>query len=93
MTKTILSGMRVISLVLGIVLAQIVLSTSAAALTLRVPDQAAEDSGILSKAGTVSIPSSLASDLVVHLSSSDSSQVDLPVVVIRAGTSSPDHDC
>lgn len=93
MTKTVLSGMRVIPLILGILLAQAFFPSTAAALTLRVPTQASEDSGILSDAGTVSIPRSLASDLVILLSSSDSSQVDLPgSVVIRAGETSTSFD-
>ncbi len=93
MTKTVLSGMRVIPLILGILLAQAFFPSTAAALTLRVPTQASEDSGILSNAGTVSIPRSLASDLVILLSSSDSSQVGLPgSVVIPAGETSTSFD-
>ena len=93
MTKTVLSEMGVIPLILGILLAQTYFPSTAAALTLRVPGQASEDSGILSNAGTVSIPKSLASDLFIRLSSSDSTQVDLPEsVVIRAGETSTSFD-
>ena len=93
MMQTALSGMRFIPLILGILLAQTFFPSTGAALTLRVPSQVSEDSGILSDAGTVSIPKSLASDLVILLSSSDSSQVDLPeAVVIRAGETSTSFD-
>lgn len=89
MTKTALSGMRVITLILGILLTQAIFPAPVAALTLSLPDQALEDSGVLSNGGTVSIPKSLSSDLVVHLSSSDPSQVSVPeTVVIRAGNTS-----
>jgi alpha-tubulin suppressor-like RCC1 family protein len=93
MTKTVLSGMRVITLVLGILLAQSIVPSAAAALTLKAPSQTTEDSGVLSNGGTVSIPESLASDLVIHLSSSDPTQVTLPEsVVIRAGETSTSFD-
>jgi alpha-tubulin suppressor-like RCC1 family protein len=93
MTKTGLSGMRVITLLLGMLLPQILSSSPAEALTLRVPSQASEGSGILSNAGTVSIPSALAADLVIHLSSSDPTQVTLPKsVVLRAGETSASFD-
>lgn len=93
MTKTVLSGMRVIPLILGILLTQAIFPAPAAALTLSLPDQALEDSGVLSNGGTVSIPKSLSSNLVVHLSSSDTSQVSVPeAVVIRAGNTSTAFD-
>jgi hypothetical protein len=93
MTKMALSGMRVIPLILGILLAQAIFSAPAAALTLILPDHAAEDSGILTHGGTVSIPKSLSSDLVVRLSSSNPSQVSVPEsVVIRAGETSTAFD-
>ena len=93
MTKTALSGMRVITLILGILLTQAIFPAPAAALTLILPDQALEDSGVLSNEGTVSIPRSLSSDLVVRLSSSDTSQVTVPeTVVIRAGNTSTAFD-
>ena len=93
MTKTALSGMRVITLILGILLTQAIFPAPAAALTLILPDQALEDSGVLSSGGTVSIPKSLSSDLVVRLSSSDASQVSVPgTVVIRAGNTSTAFD-
>jgi len=93
MTKTALSGMRVITLILGILLTQAILAALAAALTLTLPDQALEDSGVLSNEGTVSIPTSLSSNLVVRLSSSDKSQVTVPeTVVIRAGNTSTAFD-
>jgi len=80
-------------LILGILLAQTFFPSTAAALAVRVPSQASEDSGILSDAGTVSIPRSLASDLVIRLSSSDSAQVDLPEsVLIHAGETSASFD-
>jgi len=81
--------MRVITLILGILLTQTILPVPAAALTLVLPDHAPEDSGLLSNGGTVSIPKSLSSDLVVRLSSSDTTQVSVPeTVVIRAGETS-----
>jgi hypothetical protein len=92
MTKTALSGMRVITLILGILLTQAIFLAPAAALIV-LPDQALEDSGVLSSGGTVSIPRSLSWDLVVRLSSSDASQVSVPeTVVIRAGNTSTAFD-
>jgi alpha-tubulin suppressor-like RCC1 family protein len=93
MTKTALSGMRVITLILGMLLPQIFSSSPAEALTLRVPPRASEGSGVLSNAGTVSIPSALPSDLVIQLSSSDPTQLTLPKsVVLRAGETSASFD-
>jgi len=93
MTKTALLGMRVIPLILGILLTQAILPAPAAALTLILPERALEDSGVLSKAGTVSISGASPSDLTVRLSSSDTSQITLPeTVVIRAGETSTTFD-
>ena len=93
MTKTAISGMRLITLTLGILLAQTIFPSVAAALSLRLPSQASEDSGVLSNEGTVSISGSLASDLVAHLSSSDPNQVSVPEsVVIPAGETSVSFD-
>jgi len=93
MTKTALSGMQVITLILGILLTQAIFPAPAAALTLILPEQALEDSGVLSNGGTVSIPKSLSLDFVVRLSSSDTSQVFVPeTVVIRAGNTSAAFD-
>src|SRR5512136_2114705 len=89
MTKTALSGMRLITLTLGILLAQTIFSSAAAALSLKLPSHTSEDSGVLSNEGTVLIPRSLASDLVIRLSSSDPNQVSVPEsVVIPAGETS-----
>ena len=89
MMKTVLSGMRVTTLILGILLAHAIFSAPAEALTLRLLDHASEDGGLVSNGGEVSIPESLSSDLVIRLSSSDSSQVSVPeTVVIRAGETS-----
>ena len=93
MTKTALSGMRGITLILGILLTQAFFPAPAAALTLILPDHAPEDSGLLSRGGTISIPKSLSSDLVVRVSSSDTSQVSVPErVVIRGGETSATFD-
>jgi alpha-tubulin suppressor-like RCC1 family protein len=80
-------------MILLILLAQGVFPFTAAALTLRVPNQTSEDSGVLSNAGTVAVPRSLASDLVIRLSSSHPALVILPEsVVIRAGETSASFD-
>ena len=80
-------------MVLGILLAQSIVPSAAAALTLKAPSQTYEDSGVLSNGGTVSIPESLASGLVIHLSSSDPTQVTVPEsVVVRAGETSTSFD-
>jgi alpha-tubulin suppressor-like RCC1 family protein len=86
MTKTAFTGMRVILLITVILLLHAIFPVLTEALTLTLPDHAPEDSGFLSNGGTVSIPKSLSSDLVVHLSSGDTSQVSVPEkVVIRSG--------
>src|SRR5512136_2683124 len=93
MTKTALSGMRFIILSLGILLAQTMFPSVAAALSLKLPSRTSEDSGVLPNGGTVSIPQSLASDLVIRLSSSDPAQVTVPEsLVIRAGETSNSFD-
>jgi alpha-tubulin suppressor-like RCC1 family protein len=93
MTKTASTGMRVILLITVILLLHAVFPVLTEALTLILPDHASEDSGLLSNGGTVSIPKSLSSDLVVRLSSSETSQVSVPeTVVIRAGETSTAFD-
>jgi alpha-tubulin suppressor-like RCC1 family protein len=80
-------------LILGILLQQILSPSPAEALTLRVPTRASEGSGVLPNAGTISIPTALASDLIIHLSSSEPTQVTLPnLVVLRAGETSTSFD-
>jgi len=93
MMKTALSGMRLIMLTLGILLAQTIFPATAAALSLKLPSQTSEDTGVLSNEGMVSIPGSLDSDLVIQLSSSDPNQVRVPEsVVIPAGDTSVSFD-
>ena len=76
-------------MILGILLTQVIFPAPAAGLTLMLPDHAPEDGGLLSNGGTVTIPKSQSSDLVVRLSSSDTSRVSVPeTVVIRAGETS-----
>ena len=85
--------MRVLTWILVILTVGAVAPATAAALTLSVPSQASEDSGVLSQAGTVSLSKSLASDRVIRLTSSDPSRVSLPEsVVLRAGETSVSFD-
>ena len=58
-------------------------------LTVNVPENAAEGDGALSGAGTVSIPGTLTENLVVGLSSGDSTEAAVPAsVTIQAGQTS-----
>lgn len=63
------------------------------ALTVTVPESATEGDGVLTGQGTVSIPGSLGSDLVVSLTSSDITEVTVPAsVTMVAGQTSVTFD-
>jgi hypothetical protein len=67
--------------------------TSADDLDVTLPDTATEGDGLLNNAGTVSVQNPPATDLVVHLTSDDDSEVTVPAtVVIPAGHSSVTFD-
>ena len=62
-------------------------------LSLALPAEAREGDGTLVAQGSVSIPTSLGSDLVVDLASDDTSEVTVPATVtILAGDTSADFD-